>query len=301
MDHATKPAFFPYKPATVLRISGSDAANFLQGQFTNDLRAVDPAAGVYGLWLTQKGRVLADSFVSKSDKSDEFLICSYHSSAAVISERLEQYVIADDVSIEDVTATWSAISLLGCDAETLIPRLPAHVVSFRGRRTSQDSVELLFPSESGEQIEQSLSAAGLSPISNLEIEVLRIESGIPAIPQDVGAADLPNEGGLEVTAISYTKGCYLGQEVMARLKSMGQIRRQLLRVKSDTSSMPALPAPLFLGERKVGELRSAVSRSDGSFLGLAMLSLIHVKSASAFSFAPGELPRVHLLDGLSSR
>src|SRR3954467_6753383 len=104
----------------------------------------------------------------------------------------------------------------------------------------------------------------------------RIAAGIAAVPADVGPGELPNEGGLDAEAISYTKGCYLGQEVMARLKSMGQLRRRLLRVQGIGETYPALPAPVFAGSRQVGELRSAVRNGTGGWTGLAMVSLLQV-------------------------
>jgi tRNA-modifying protein YgfZ len=127
------------------------------------------------------------------------------------------------------------------------------------------------------------------------MERRRIAAGIPAVSVDVGPSDLPNEAGLEADAISFTKGCYLGQEVMARLKSMGQVRRRLLRVRGERGDFPALPAALYLGARQVGELRSAVW-VDEDFIGLAMLSLLHVPAAAALAFAPGEAPRLVVID-----
>ena len=93
----------------------------------------------------------------------------------------------------------------------------------------------------------------------------RIAAGIPAVPQDVGPGDLPNEGGLEDAAISTTKGCYLGQEIMARLKTRGRLRRRLTRVRG-TGSVPALPAVLWQAGRKAGELRSAAPEKNGGGL-----------------------------------
>ena len=107
---------------------------------------------------------------------------------------------------------------------------------------------------------------------------------------------MPNEGGLEADAISYTKGCYLGQEVMARLKSMGQVRRRLLRVRGRGEISGQLPLPLFVGARQVGELRSAVPDGAGEFIGLAMLSLLHLGTGGALATAPGAAPTVHLVD-----
>jgi folate-binding protein YgfZ len=93
------------------------------------------------------------------------------------------------------------------------------------------------------------------------------------VPVDLGPGDLPGEAGLEEMAISYTKGCYLGQEVMARLTSMGQVRRRLMRVRGPWQ-VPAVPAALWQNSKQVGELRSGVGGETG-FVGMAMLSLVN--------------------------
>jgi folate-binding protein YgfZ len=122
----------------------------------------------------------------------------------------------------------------------------------------------------------------------------RIVAGIPAIPTEVGAADLPNEAGLDAAAVSYTKGCYLGQEVMARLKSMGQVRRRLWQVNGTGEPWPKLPAPVFAGARQVGELRSAVRDGAGGWLGMAMVSLMHVRPEMELSFTAEGSPAMRL-------
>ena len=210
------------QPLAWLRVSGDDALNFLQGQFTNDLRNLVAGGAVYGLWLNQKGRVLADSFVVRGNGADGFWVASYFSPATVIHERLEAYIIADDVVITDETADWSAVSVLGAvEAEALQRAVPGSVV-FAGRRGGE-SVEWIFPRTAATQVAAQL--AGWAAVDAVGMEHRRILAGIPAVPADIGPGELPNEGGLERDAISYTKGCYLGQEVMARLKAMGQIGR----------------------------------------------------------------------------
>ena len=291
---STQPAIFAWRPAAWLRVSGEDAESFLQGQFTNDLRAPSPAGAVYGLWLNVKGKVLADSFVLRGAVTREFLIGSYFSEAAVIRERLESYVIADDVTIEDQTSQWTALSALGESAAPLrqLPASSEHF-AFSGRRDCGENLEWVF------RVGGSEPAWAKSDVPRLdanEIARRRIMAGIPAVPMDVGPTDLPNEAGLETEAISYTKGCYLGQEVMARLKSMGQVRRRLLRVGGAGEAVPALPAAVFAGSRQVGELRSAASDGQGGWIGLAMMSLLHVKADSALAFAVDGPPALRLLD-----
>jgi tRNA-modifying protein YgfZ len=300
MNWSEKGGFHAYSPAALLKVTGEDAMMFLQGQFTNDLRKVQAEGAGYGLWLNQKGKVLADSFVVGSQTAGEFLLMSYFSESEVIRERLEAYVIADDVVIEDATAEWRGLSLIHVNMDDLRRSLPT-LVTFSGRRMNSRSLEVLFPRGGEDAIHTAISDLGLKEISTDEMERLRIAEGIPAVPQDIGPGELPHEGGLEQVAISYTKGCYLGQEVMARLRSMGQVRRRLLRIRGDRGVVPTIPAPLFLNDRKVGELRSVAGDRSGGYAGLALLSLIHVKPDSLLSFEPGQPPRMRVVDaGFSS-
>lgn len=289
INNSTSPEFFAWRPAAWLHVEGEDAPSFLQGQCTQDLRELTPGRAAYGLWLSVKGKVLADSFVIAGTGKNEFWLGSYFSPAAVIRERLEAYVIADDVTLDDQTSAWTGITVFG-GAER--ERSSGGGCVFAGRRGAATSREYVFPVQE-EKLAVALTVG--RELDALEMERRRIMAGIPAIPLDLGPTDLPNEGGLEGEAISYTKGCYLGQEVMARLKSMGQVRRRLLRVKSAGDKIPRLPAPLFVGARQVGELRSAASDPAGGFIGLAMLTLMHL-SPAGLSLAPEATPTLSLID-----
>jgi tRNA-modifying protein YgfZ len=288
-----------WQPAAWCRVRGADAQTFLQGQFTNELRGLVSGAMAYGLWLNVKGKVIADSFVLKGAAADEYWLGSYQSPAATIRERLESYIIADDVVIEDQTSGWSAVRLYGHEAAAKARALSATIANgtsshvFRGRRTRREHTEWVFPLELESAVRSALADA--REISLNEAEWRRIDDGLPAIPIDIGPSDLPNEGQLEDDAISYTKGCYLGQEIMARLKTMGQVRRHLLRVAGKLPAVPTLPAPLFAAGRQVGELRSAVANAD-SLIGLAMLSVMHLKPETLLAFAPDGQPALRLLD-----
>jgi folate-binding protein YgfZ len=129
----------------------------------------------------------------------------------------------------------------------------------------------------------------LEALTSIEVEAWRLRAGVPAIPAEVGPEDLPNEAGLDDVAISYTKGCYLGQEVMARLKSMGRVRRQLMRVVAGALVSVPTPAPLFQGEKKVGELRGVTSVPSGGSVGLAMCTLLALAPDEPLALAPSGL------------
>lgn len=275
-------AIFPYRPACVLRASGADAADFLQGQFTNDLRDLSRQESVYGLWLDRKGRVIADSHVLKSGDGANFWIVSVSSPAPTVARRLEDFIVADDVALEDETSSWLGLSLIGAGVATWCAEEPRPGLVFPGRRGSLESREWIFRDAAAGLVKAMVS--GAREISGEEVERMRIASCVPLVPVDIGPSDLPNEGGLESAAISYSKGCYLGQEVMARLQR-GRVRRALVRV-AGSGAPPQVPAPLWRADRREGELRSVVPDAGGR--GFAGLALVSVGAAGGpFSLASG--------------
>ena len=266
--------------SAVLRVHGPDANTYLQGQFTQDLR-VAKGESSYGLWLDQKGKVLADSHVRKEAEND-YLVVSFSSKATDLRARLESYLIADEVELEDQTSSWAGILLWGAGASEVIP--PDGVLALPSRRAGSGSTQWLVPIDALPTAQRALTGVA-TPAEQAAAERARLRAATPSIPRDIGPRDLPNEGNLEDVAISYTKGCYLGQEVMARLKNLGQVRRKLHLVRGHGA--PPLPgAALFQGERKVGETRSAVEEGEG-FLAMAMLSLVNLDPSAGLAMAAG--------------
>ncbi len=274
-----------------MRITGEDARSFLQGQFTQQLQVARNQAVAYGLWLNQKGKVLADSQVLLTGPEEVF-VWSEATPQEVIMERLDAYIIADDVVIESLEAGWVRTTVAGRGASEWIAAqvgdLPAagcfarvgEGLVFRGRHGEIDSWEWLTPAGAEPDV------SGIQMLDAEELKRARIVAGVPLIPVEVGSGDLPNEAGLEAEAISYTKGCYLGQEVMARLKSMGRVRRRLVRV-SGPGPLPDCPASLWQGGKSVGELRGvvAVGGSAGGGIGLAMVNLFSLKAEDGLALS----------------
>jgi tRNA-modifying protein YgfZ len=277
--------FYPYRPAAWLRINGEDAGAYLQGQFSQDLKGLVAPKSAYGLWLNQKGKIIADSFIVGAPTAGEFWVGSYFCSGAAISERLESYIVADDVSVADETSRWHGMAVLGPGAEAWVAQaaIPG-AVAFAGRRCIRENWECLWPAESSAAMQQRMADRVVGSADDLERE--RIAAGIPAIPRDAGPADLPPEAGLPDAAISYTKGCYLGQEVIARLKTRGRVRRNLCHVRG-SGAIPPFGAALWLGEKKIGQLRSAIGDLTGdSFAGLAMVA-VDVPADAALGVSAG--------------
>lgn len=292
-------------PAADLWVTGEDAAEFLQGQFTNDLHSSETFAITYGLWLNQKGRVLADSFIWQESAS-VFRVMSEWSRAATVRERLEAYIIADDVAIDDRTEGSAGWILGGPDAPGWITRLgfavpPAatfaragEALLFRSRLGGRESWRLHVPRAAAatwNKMIEEVGGAGCR-VENDSIAIRRIAAGVPVIPDELGSGDLPNEGGLEHEAISYTKGCYLGQEVMSRLKNLGRVRRRLYVVRgSAAAALPVIGSELRSDEHRVGELR-AVQRHEGGWVGFAMLQTGHVTTGQTLRLEDSEAASV---------
>ena len=275
--------------SAVLRVRGPDANTYLQGQFTQDLRMADGAAA-YGLWLDQKGKVMADSHVLKLGDNDYRVVC-FSMTAVKLMERLAAYLIADEVELQNETADWAGLLLWGEDVEHLPP--PPESLTLPSRRTGLGGRQWLVPLERSAAAVASLGKIPATMSDRPAAELARLRAGVPAVPLDLGPRDLPNEGGLEEVAVSYTKGCYLGQEVMARLKNLGQVRRRLHLVQGP--GFPPQPGrTLYQGDRKVGETRSAAA-DENDFLGLAMLSLVNLDPEVRLSLDPGGVPNLQIL------
>lgn len=244
----------------------------------------------YGLWLDQKGRVQADSHVLRRADND-YLVVSFSVSAAQLLARLQAYLIADEVELLDQTEAWLSVLLWGEGVAALKP--PANVLVLPSRRAGPGSVQWLVPVERSAEVRAELKKVSAIESNRLAAELARLRASVPAVPGDIGPRDLPNEGGLEDVTISYTKGCYLGQEVMARLKNLGQVRRRLHLVQG-AGAPPAPGTSLYQGDRKVGETRSAAADGE-NFLGLAMVSLVNLDLAAGLSVAVGVTPTLKIL------
>lgn len=298
--------FYPFKPASWLSVEGDDAPEFLQGQFSNFLPLEIARSCTYGLWLDRRGRVQADSFVLRTGEI-AFQVFSYTSPAPVLAERLEAFIIADDVEVADQTDTVAAISLVGEEASLVLEKRvglppPGRFLTtddgfvFAGRRIDGPSYEWVMAVDVLAATSDRLRAAGLEEMSQGRMEAERIRAGIPSVPEEIGPGDLPQEGGLEEDAVSFTKGCYLGQEVMARLQATGRVRRRLVPVKVEET--PRLPAPLYLGSEQVGELRTVTESGEGESYGHAMIKLgAGLTPGSELMLEPGGPARVEVMPG----
>ena len=290
MDISKK--FYQYAPAAHLLVTDEDAADFLQSQFTNELRPYEAGQCTYGLWLDVKGKVLADSVVL-CEGSESFRVFSERCAGAAIAAHMERHIIADDVAIEQA-APGLVIEFGAPGAEALGLALPeqGRSIRFEGGTlfcARQGAYGLLSGSESeANALLARLSSAGFTPLTVAERGLARIAAGVVQVPEEIGAADLPGEGGLERDAVSFTKGCYLGQEVVARMHNVGQPQRGLFLVDGEGAA-PEVPLALYnCDSKQVGELRTAYPKSVGRWRGVAILKIRFAGAGQTLRFGDAE-------------
>ena len=267
-------SFYQYAPAAHFIVTEEDAADFLQSQFTNELRPFKEGQATYGLWLDVKGKVIADSVVL-CEGAEQFRIISDRCDGELITAHMERHIIADDVEIEHVESGFGfelsaqAVEALGldCPKSGRLIRFKEGIIY-----SIQDSIyNVVMHKESAAKLAfKELTDLGFIELSKSDYGLARISRCVSSIPEEIGATDLPGEGGLERDAISFTKGCYLGQEVVARMHNVGKAQRGLFVVRGE-GAIPDLPLVLTNSESKrVGELRTAYLDGE-TWQGVAIL------------------------------
>jgi len=257
------PAFFDLSARAKLRVTGADRIRFLNGQTTNDVRKAGPEATQESCVLNAKGHLDAHIFLSATP--NDIWIDADQELREPLQTRLERYVIADDVMIEDVTDQFALFHVLA-DSE---PKISGAKFCFRSWRLGIDGWDLWVEVARAEAVKSTL-AADYRAMDESEWEVLRIENGIPRWERELTPEIIPPEANLQMRAIDYEKGCYIGQEVISRMKMSGQTRQRLSGLTSEIALVPGME--VRAGTKVVGRVTSAVfSQRMNSHIALAMI------------------------------
>lgn len=245
------------------QLTGTDRVRYLNGQVTNDVRGVTSGKALYAIVTDVKAHVVADIFIHASEDGTVLLLDAEGSLREALAARLERYIIADDVVLEDVTEDWQQWHIFGPAAE-----------GFRG---SPGAIECIRLKEPGLDLWLSRDAAApafAAPQMNADdFETLRILRGVPRHPNELNAEAFPAEAHLEETAVSFTKGCYIGQEVVSRIRTTGKMPRTLVRwtAKAGDQALPGMSLYLLeKPDKTLGVITSAVTDPEtGLSVGLA--------------------------------
>jgi folate-binding protein YgfZ len=239
-----------------LQLGGGEAAEFLQGQVTNDVEALAPGSGCYAALLNHKGKLRTDMRVLRRD--DGLWIDAEAIGLRPLAHTIETYSLGRDVSWQDLTSERAILSLVGPRSRERLDVAPpdtehSFVDGEHGIYVATDvGVDVICSAADADAVREAL---GAEPVDAAVAECLRIESGRPRLGLDMGEDTIPQEAGLNERAVSFTKGCYVGQETVARLHYKGKPNRHLrglrLSEPADTGE------PITLGERELGRIGSA--------------------------------------------
>ena len=210
-----------------LRLTGADRVRYLNGQVTANVQKLTPGSAMPACVTTAKGKLCAEIVISAAE--DALYIDAETTLRDSLPARLERYVVADDAVFADVTEEWRLLHFLPSANESIESVLRTGFDRYEHRqmrRFGRDGVDLLLPAKEASELLALLRNEHVALDEPL-LESLRIEAGIPRWGRELDENTLPPEAGLDRTHIDYAKGCYIGQEVISRIKSVGHVNRRL--------------------------------------------------------------------------
>jgi len=264
-----------------LVVSGRDRASYLQGLLTNDVQALGSGRGCYAAYLTAQGRMITD--LHAYELGDVMLLTLPLELKDSVLAKLDQFIFSEDVQLGDVTSTFASRSVIGPEAATIVARvlqgpdaaalaaLPEHgnlrahfkdqpVIVLAVTDTGEPGFDLLVDASEASALAAAMRSAGAVDVESDLLDVFRVEAGVPKFHRDMDEDTIPLEAGIEARAISQTKGCYVGQEVIIRVlhRGHGRVARRLVGLVLDGDRVPPAGTAAVADGREVGHVTSAV-------------------------------------------
>jgi len=308
-------ALFDRSDAGKIAVAGTDRLGYLHAMFTQDILALQAGAGCYAAYLTPQGRMISDMRVL--ELGDMVLIDLPAPRVSAGIENLDQFIFGEDVRLGDLTEAFAKLTVAGPRAAEVVGRVVGQPdagegldlprwAEFRNRRVEWrgDTLVVAASADLGltgfdlyaerprlQALTGAVIEAGALPVSAETAEVLRVEAGLPAFGKDMDGDTIPLEAGIEDRAVSFTKGCYPGQEVVIRVvhRGHGRVARKLTGLLLDGSLVPARGDLLRGGERDAGRVTSAVlSPALGRPIAIAMVHRDFVEPGTELTVLHGE-------------
>ncbi len=270
----------------VLEVSGADRVRWLDGMISADVASLAPGGGAQGLLLTRQGRIVADLHVLAH--SESFWLELEAAALPGVRERLAGHVIADDVAFDDLrpglvrlavegpraaerlAAAGPALRDLAAHAWREVPLGGALVTAAAYSFTGLGGFQLFAPAGSAAAVYDALLATGCEPAPADTLECLRIAAGVPWLGRELDESVLPAEARLEA-AISTSKGCYTGQEVVARMRSRGRVGHLLVGLRFEGDVLPSRGAEIEGAAGRIGQVTSSVLSPEHGAIGLGFV------------------------------
>lgn len=282
-----------------IRVTGEDRARLLHAMSTNHIQGMQPGQGLYAFFLNAQGRILADAFILCFE--DHFLLDTPAEARESLREHLDRYIIADDVTLEDVTDQTFALGLEGPKAREIAAAaaIPGPAGRFAHLRwgdytvasiaaAAADGLRIYGPEEDRDSALELLENAGAIAASEADAEAARIANFRPRYGVDIDDRTLPQESQL-MEAVHFQKGCYLGQEIVERVRSRGHVNRLLMGFRIAPGATVAPGAKIFFEGKEAGEVTSAAAGAGLAFVRAPAArsgSLVEIDGRPAQLFSP---------------
>lgn len=299
----------------LIEVRGSDRVRWLNGMISNDVEALAEGSGCYAVLLTRQGRIVADFHILAHAES--LWLDSAPAAVPAALETLEKFIVADDVDLVDRSAEFLRLGLEGPNSSEILASLSGKALDLGAGAFAEVEIEgvsvfvaaygfggglafqLFFPASEEEKfpaIFGALEAAGCPRLDPEVLEILRIEAGVPAFGSELGEDVLPAEARLD-HAISTTKGCYTGQEVVERMRSRGRVGHLMVGLATEAKPLEpgATVQPLGGEEKKrVGEVTSSCLSEVAGPIALAFVRTAHSAAGTELSVAGQRVEVVEL-------
>ncbi|MGH9745329.1 MAG: YgfZ/GcvT domain-containing protein [Candidatus Acidiferrales bacterium] len=292
-------------------LSGPDRVRYLNAIVSNDVKSLGEGSGALALLLNPQGHILAELEIYAL--KEKLLVRTHASVREKIIQVLDKFIIMDDVTLEDATSQLGSLAIEGPQAATIVAQsaglsldgfsemafaevpidaIPCHLIRrshFSTAHSNSAGAEIIAPREKLEVIWQNLHTAAHAqhgaPIGMQALNALRLEAGIPWFPVDFNDTVIPHEAALEATHISFSKGCYTGQEIVERVRSRGHVNRRRTQLKFSTQEPPKEGTKLLVNGAEVGSVTSAAfSPAAGAAIGMAYVRREHNSPGTILEF-----------------
>jgi tRNA-modifying protein YgfZ len=273
-------AWIDFSDRGKIRAVGDDRVRLLHAMTTNDIKNLGVGEGLYTFFLTAQGRIVADAYIYNSGES--LFLDTEPETASKLRDHLDKYIIADDVTLEDETEQWAAVGLEGPGVHELavalgisMPLKKYSIVEWgagfvaRVGGTGAEGIRIFTPQSQKQDLIKRLVAVNVPSASAEEARLVRLENGIPRYSDDIGDRFLVQET-QQLHGVHFNKGCYLGQEIVERVRSRGQVHRLLTSIRITSTTPPVATTKLTAEGKDVAEITSAAySPAFGEVVALA--------------------------------
>jgi len=268
-------AFYDVSPRGRLRLTGEDRKRLLHALSTNHIQEMTPGDTRPAYFLSAQGRILGLADIV--DAGEALLLSVEPETRARLAAHIDRYIIADDATIADVTEDTCEIAVEG------LPDFTFDSVKISSSLTGQSGFRLVVPTSSREALLDALKSAGAVEVSMAAVHALRVANGVARYGEDITEAHLVQETH-RMAPVHANKGCYLGQEIVERVRARGHVNRQLVRLQIGAPSAPPAGEKVLSGETETGEITSAALTPEGVFA-LAYVKAPHARPGTALTVA----------------